>query len=845
MKFTLSWLKTHLDTSANVDALATKLTAIGLEVEGMHNPAAILAPFIIAQIVTADQHPNADRLRVCQVNIGNETVQVVCGAPNARAGLKTVFGAPGTFVPGANMTLKISKIRDVGSRGMLCSAKELNLASERLGEPQSEPQQKISDGIMELPDNAPVGSSFVDFAGLNDPVFEIKLTPNRADCNGVRGIARDLAAAGMGTLKPLSIPAVKGNFKSPINVALNFNDADKSACPLFIGRTIKNVKNGPSPKWLQDRLTSIGLKPISALVDITNFMSFDHARPLHVFDTKKLSGHVQARLAKKGETIIALNEKEYVLDDTITVIADDVKAHAIAGIMGGMESGCTETTTDVFLECAYFDPARTTLAGRKLNIISDARYRFERGVDIGFMRDATELATKLILECCGGTPSELVIAGNETPPKRVATLRHDRCKTLGGLDVSVAEQKQILENLGCKVSGVSGVIDVTFPSWRPDLGYSAGAVATPSGGAERSRQNIIGEADCVEEIIRIKGYDAIIPTSLSKPTALTVSAFSPAQKKVAVMRRALAARGLLETVTWSFMPSAWGKRFATLQPSAYIQNPISADLDVLRPSILPNLLMAAKRNADRGFNDAALFEIGPIYKSARAEDQFTVAAALRMGQTTRSWNNPARNADVFDAKADALAALESVKAPTGNLQVEPISAGPVAPQGAEASRPQIFHPGRSGILRLGPNVLAHFGEIHPAILAAADISHAVIGMEVFIDALPAQKETGPSKPLADLPDLQPVQRDYAFILEQNVAADKLLKAIRAADKDLIANVELFDVYEGKGVAEGHKSLAVSVTLQPRSKTLTDAELDAFSAKIIAAAQKATGASLRT
>ena len=819
MKFTLSWLKTHLDTFSAVDVLATKLTDIGLEVESIHNPGEALAPFLIAQIISAEQHPNADRLRVCQVNIGTETVQVVCGAPNARAGLKTVFGAPGTFVPGANITLKISKIRDVESRGMLCSGKELQLTEE-------------SDGIMELPENAPVGSSFAEFANLNDPVFEIKLTPNRADCNGVRGIARDLAAAGMGKLKPLSITPITGTFKSPVGVNLSFNDSDKSACPLFIGRSIKGVKNGPSPKWLQDRLTSIGLKPISALVDITNFMAFDHARPLHVFDASKLSGNLQVRVAKQGEKIIALNEKEYVLDETITVIADDAKAHAIAGIMGGLESGCLDSTTEVFLECAYFDPARTTLAGRKLNIISDARYRFERGVDIGFMRDATELATQLILQYCGGEASELVISGNEIAPKRTTTLRPDRCKTLGGMDVSVAEQKQILESLGCKVSAVSGIIDVTFPSWRPDLGYSAGAVVHPLGGTERSRQNIIGEADCVEEILRIKGYDAIHATSLSKPTALTVSAFSPQQKKVAVMRRALASRGLLETVTWSFMPSAWGKRFATLHPSSHIQNPISADLDVLRPSILPNLLMAAKRNADKGFNDAGLFEIGPIYKSAKAEDQFTVAAALRMGTTPRSWNNPSRNVDVFDAKADALNALESVKAPTGNLQILP-------------EAPSYFHPGRSGVLRLGPSVLAHFGEIHPAILAAADISHAVIGMEVFIDALPAQKETGPAKSLADMPDLQPVQRDYAFILEQYVAADKLLKAIRAADKDLIANVELFDVYEGKGVQEGHKSLAVSVTLQPRQKTLTDAELDAFSAKVIAAALKATGASLRS
>lgn len=797
MKFTLSWLKTHLDTSVSVDALSAKLTDIGLEVEGVHNPGQALAPFVIAQIVTAEQHPNADRLRVCQVNIGKETVQVVCGAPNARAGLKTVFGAPGTFVPGANITLKISKIRDVESRGMLCSGKELQLSAE-------------SHGIMELPDDAPVGGSFVDYAGLNDPQFEIKLTPNRADCNGVRGIARDAAAAGLGTLKPLAIKQQKPTFKSAIGVNLALSDKDKVACPLFIGRMIKGVKNGPSPKWLQDRLTSIGLKPISALVDITNFMAFDHARPLHVFDASKLKGNIQVRVAKAGEKITALNEKEYTLDETITVIADDEKAHAIAGIMGGLESGCSDATTDVFLECAYFDPARTTLAGRKLNIISEARYRFERGVDIGFMRDATEIATQLIIECCGGTVSELVIAGNETGPKRVTTLRPDRCKTLGGMDVSVAEQKQILSALGCTVNAVSGIIDVTFPSWRPDLSM---------------------EADCVEEILRIKGYSNIPATSLSKNSALTVSAFSASQKKAAIMRRALAARGLLETVTWSFMPSAWGKRFATLHPSAHIQNPISADLDVLRPTILPNLLMAAKRNADRGFNDAGFYEIGPIYKSAKAEDQFSCAAALRMGMMPRSWNVKERAVDVFDAKADALSALEAVKAPTGNLQVLP-------------EAPSYFHPGRSGVLRLGPSVLAHFGEIHPALLSAMGIDNPVIGAEIFLDALPAIKDAGPARPLADLPDLQHVQRDYAFILSRDVAADKLLKAIKAADKDLISNVELFDVYEGKGVETGHKSLAVSVTLQPRGKTLTDADLDAFSAKVIAAAQK-TGASLRS
>jgi phenylalanyl-tRNA synthetase beta chain len=797
MKFTLSWLKSHLDTNKSAAELADKLTWLGLEVESMDNPAEKLAAFTIAHVESAEKHPNADRLKVLQVNTGTEKVQVVCGAPNARAGMKGVFAPPGTYVPGIDVTLKISKIRDVDSRGMMCSKRELQLSDEH-------------EGIIELPDDAPVGMPFADYAKLNDPVFEVKLTPNRPDCTSVRGIARDLAAAGMGTLKPQKIDAVKGSFKSPINVTLDFGADTAKACPYFIGRMIKGVKNGPSPQWLQNYLTRINLRPISALVDITNFMTFDQGRPLHVFDAAKVKGNLHARLAKDGETILALNGKEYTLDSSMTVIADDAKAEAIAGIIGGEESGCSETTTDVFLECAYFDPSRTTLTGRKLNVLSDARYRFERGVDPAFMPDAVEMATKLIIELCGGEPSDVVVAGTMPDTARTVQLPFTRCKTLGGLDVPVSEQEQMLKAIGCDVKKGADSFTVTFPSWRPDM---------------------VGAADCVEEILRLKGFEEIQPVSLPRDAGLTRTALNPQQKRAATVKRALASRGMLEAVTWSFMPSAIAQHFTAVNPDLRIMNPISADLDVLRSSILPNLLQAANRNAARGFADVALFEVGPIFKSAQMEGQSIVAAGIRAGKVVpRQWNAAERAPDLFDAKADALAALEAAKAPVGNLQATP-------------DAPAYFHPGRSGVLRLGPTVLAHFGEIHPAIAARLGLEGVVSAFEIFLDAIPAARDTGSSKPLADLPDLQPVRRDYAFVLDRGVEADKLLKAVRSADKALIADAAVFDLYEGKGVPEGQKSLAIEVRFQPRDKTLTEAEIEALSSKIIAAAAKA-GAVLR-
>jgi phenylalanyl-tRNA synthetase beta chain len=798
MKFTLSWLKTHLETSASAQEIADKLTWIGLEVEEMKDRAASLAPFIIAEIEKAEQHPNADRLRVCTVNTGTEKLQVVCGAPNARAGLRGIFAPPGATIPANGMVMRVSKIRDVESNGMMCSGRELQLSEE-------------GEGIVELPADAPLGQRYADYAGLADPVYEIKLTPNRGDCNGVRGIARDLAAAGLGTLKPLKIEKIKGRFPSPISVKLDFPENAKDACACFIGRYIKNVKNVASPRWLQDRLTAIGLRPISALVDITNLFTFEYGRPLHVFDADKISNPVKARLAAPGEKLLALNGKEYTLDESITVIADAKGVQGVAGIIGGEASGCSETTRNVFLECAIFDPARTTLAGRRLGLQTDARYRFERGVDPGFMADAVELATKLIIELCGGEASEPVTAGAPPVVERRVRLRAERCRTLGGMDVPLSGQQQILEAIGCTVTPLENGLDVQFPGWRPDM---------------------LGEADCVEEILRLKGYENIPSVSLPKAHALTASALSPQQKRAGIARRALAARGLLETVTFSFMPGTLATRFGDVPAELRIANPISADLDVMRPSILPNLLQAAARNAARGFADNGLFELGPVYRSAALNGQALVAGGVRTGfAVPRGWSEKTRPVDAFDAKADALAVLDMIKAPMGSAQVT-------------ADAPAHYHPGRSGVLRLGPNVLAAFGEIHPAILQQMDIVGAAAGFEIFLDAAPLPKDTGPARPLADLPDLQPVTRDFAFMVTRDTAAATLLKAVRAADKALITDANVFDVYEGKGVPEGQKSVALSITLQPREKPLTDADIEAIAAKVIASAAKA-GASLRS
>ncbi|MBI1273869.1 MAG: phenylalanine--tRNA ligase subunit beta [Alphaproteobacteria bacterium] len=797
MKFTFSWLKEHLETTATLDEVCARLTSLGLEVESLTDPAKSLAPFTIAEVLATEKHPDADRLKIATVNTGSEKIQVVCGAPNCRAGMKAVLSRPGDFIPGLNITLGKSKIRGVESMGMLCAADELGLGEDH-------------EGIIELPADAPVGKSYAAWAGLDDPVIELGLTPNRPDCAGVRGVARDLAAAGLGTLKPQDIKPAKGTFKSPIAVTFNFPAEDAAACPHFTGRMIKGVKNGPSPKWLQDRLRAVGLRPISALVDITNFATLDCMRPLHVFDAAGIKGNLSLRFARKGEKLVALNKKTYELAEGQTVIADDNGVLSLGGIIGGEASGCTEATTGVFIEAAYFDPIRTARTGRQLDIASDARWRFERGIDPAFTQPGAELATKLILDLCGTKEtqiSDLVVAGSAPMPDRTITLRENRCKTLIGVDVPAAEQKKILTALGFEQKGGAW----KAPSWRPD---------------------IEGEADLVEEIIRVHGIDNVPAQSLARPAAVTQSAITLPQRRAVQARRALAAQGLLEAVTWSFMPSAIAAQFGGVPESLRLLNPISSELDVMRPSILGNLILAAKRNADRGFADAGLFEVGPAWRDATPEGQSTVAAALRAGATPRHWAQPSRPVDAHDAKADALAALAACGAPVANLQVT-------------ADAPAWYHPGRAGALRLGPAVLAYFGEIHPGVLMICDAKGPMTGCEIMIAAVPQPKAAGTARSLLDLPALQPVARDFAFVVDTDVTAERVIKAARQAEKNLIADVQLFDVYAGKNVGEGKKSLAFSVTLQPRETSLTDAQIEEIAAKITAAVTKATGGTLRS
>ncbi len=796
MKFTLSWLKDHLATDATLDQITERLTMLGLEVEGVQDRSKELAAFRIAHVVSAEKHPDADKLQVLMVNTGAETLQVVCGAPNARAGLKGVFATEGTYIPGSNITLKKGKIRGVESQGMMCSERELLLSDEH-------------NGIIDLPEDAPIGGSYADYAGLNDPVIDISLTPDRADCAGVRGIARDLAASGLGTLKPLNVEPVVGSFQSPLGVTIERPDA----CPLFVGRTIRGVKNGPSPKWLQDKLLAIGLRPISALVDITNYLTFDVARPLHVFDADTVKGGIVVRMGRAGETLKALNGKEYALDDAMTVVADHETAEALGGIIGGEETGCTEATRTIFLEAAWFDPTRTAQTGRRLGIDSDARYRFERGVDPAAVVQGAERATRLILDLCGGEASELVIAGGEPEWRRSIALRHSRVLGLGGVDVPGAEQHRILTALGFRTLEQTAERTVyEAPSWRAD---------------------VHGEADLVEEVLRVHGYDAIPATPMTRESTMPKPALTPGQRRAVTAKRALAARGLFEAVTWSFMPSERAALFGAPNPGLRLVNPISADLDVMRPSLLPNLIQAAGRNADRGFLDLGLFEVGPAYRDPTPKGQDLVAAGLRAGNAVpRHWAEKTRVVDAFDAKADALAALEAVGAPTANLQIT-------------ADAPDWYHPGRSGVLRLGPTVLARFGELHPAVLDRMKVKGPVVGFEVFLDTVPQpKKKGGTAKPLLQLSPFQSVERDFAFVVDAGIDADKIVRSAKGADKTLIKDASVFDVYQGAGVGEGKKSVAITVTLQPTDRTLTEDDIEAIGQKIIAAVIKATGGALR-
>ncbi len=804
MKFTLAWLKEHLDTDEPLDKLVDKLTMIGLEVENVEDKAKALAPFTIAYVVSAEQHPNADRLRVCMVDTGTGApVQVVCGAPNARTGMKGVFSPPGTFIPGKAMTLAVGKIRGVESHGMLCSGAELQISEDHTG-------------IIELPDDAPVGMPYAEWAKLDDPVIEIGLTPNRPDCAGVNGIARDLAAADMGKFKDAPIRPVKGEFPCPVSVTLDF-DATPSLCPAFALRLVRGVANGPSPEWLQRRLTAIGLRPINRLVDITNFITYDRARPLHVFDAAKVRGNLTVRRARTGETLLALDGKTYALDDSMCVIADEQGVESLAGIMGGEATGCSDATTDVLIESALWDDINIALTGRKLGISSDARYRFERGVDPAFTIPGLELATQMVLELCGGTPSEIVVAGQVPAADRVIDFPLDALQRLAGLDASPTEVTRVLTRLGFAVAGEGGSLKVAVPSWRPD---------------------VHGKADIVEELVRILGVDRVPLTLFERGESGRSAVLTPIQVRTRKAKRALAARGLVEAVTWSFVAKKEAELFGGGEAAIALANPIAAELSDMRPSLIPGLVGAAQRNADRGFADVALFEVGQIFRGDRPEDQFTAASGVRRGLARpfgsgRHWLTGAKSVDAFDVKADALTVLAAAGAPVQALQIVP-------------GGPGWLHPGRSGTIQIGPqNMLGHFGELHPRALDALDAEGPLVAFEVILDRIPEPKAKATrAKPPLELSPFQPVVRDFAFIVDRAVKAADLVRAAQGADRKLITGVTIFDVYEGAGIDPDKKSIAISATLQPREKTLTDEEIEAVAQKIVAEVTKRTGGVLR-
>ena len=804
MKFTLAWLKEHLDTEQPLSAIVDKLTMIGLEVESVTDRGKLLAPFTIASVISAEQHPNADRLRVCMVDTGaGEPVQVVCGAPNARAGMKGVFVPPGAFIPGKNMTLGVGNIRGVESRGMLVSAFELQISDDH-------------EGIIELPGDAPVGVNYAAWASLDDPVIEISLTPNRADCTGVSGIARDLAAAGMGKLKDPPIKPIEGRFPCPVKVTLDFG-ATPSLCPAFALRLVRGVRNGPSPDWLQRRLIAIGLRPINALVDITNFITYDRGRPLHVFDAAKVHGNLTVRRARDGESLVALDGKRYTLDDTICVIADEQGVESLAGIMGGEATGCSETTTDVLIESALWEPLNIAQSGRKLGIVSDARYRFERGVDPAFMLPGLELATAMVHELCGGEPSEVTVAGKPEVPEHVIDFPLHEVRRLAGIEVDLTEIKRVLGALGFAVAGDGRSVKVTVPSWRAD---------------------VHGKADLVEEVVRIVGVDRIPATPFDRGEAPRKPVLTPIQLRTRKAKRALAARGMVEAVAWSFIAKPQAELFGGGKPELALANPIASDLSDMRPSLISGLLAAAQKNADRGVADVALFEVGQIFRGDRPEDQLTAAGGVRRGLAKpagigRHWSAPAAEVDAFDAKADALAVLVAAGAPAQALQIVP-------------GGPAWLHPGRSGTIQIGPqNVLGHFGELHPRALEALDAEGPVVAFEVILEKIPEPKpKPTRAKPVLELFPFQPVARDFAFVVDRTVKAADILRATQSVDRKLIANVTVFDVYEGKGIEPGKKSVAIAVTLQPREKTMTDEEIDAVAAKIVAEVGKRTGGALR-
>src|SRR5262245_10521435 len=807
MKFTLAWLKDHLDTSASLSELREKLSSIGLEVEGIEDRGAKLAAFSIARVLEAKQHPNADKLRVCKVETGTGIVEVVCGAPNAKTGLIGVFAPVGSYIPGKKLTLEARPVRGVVSAGMLLSGAELEISDD-------------ADGIIELPADLGqrIGAPFAEATGLADPVIEVKLTPNRPDCTGVRGIARDLAAAGLGTLKPDSAPrGVEGSFNCPIDIKLEFSPEVAAACPCFAGRYIRGISNGSAPAWMQQRLAADGRRPINDLVDSTNYISLDRGRPLHVYDADKLSGAIRARLGRKGESFLGLDGRMHEVDESMCVIADDRAVLGLGGILGGQDTGVTHESKNILIECAYFDPLRTAATGRKTGIVSDARYRFERGVDPAFIKPGLDLATELMLKVAGGTPSRAAIAGAPPESKRSIDFPLALVAKLGGIVIAEPKIGATLEALGFTLTGKPPVLKVQVPSWRPDVG---------------------GAADLVEEVVRIAGLDKVPSAPMPRRGGVARALLTEGQRRVRRARRELAARGMVEAITWSFIAAATARQFGGGAHALELANPISSELTSMRPSLLPGLLAAAQRNRHRGFNDVALFEVGQVYRDDTPKGQVLAAAGVRLGSAVlsgsgRHWTGSEGAAGVFDAKTDVVALLAGLGFDANRAQVV-------------REVPAWFHPGRTGVLRLGPKiVLATYGEMHPEALAALDVMGPVAPFELYLEAVPPDKKKGVARATLKLADLLPVRRDFAFVLEASVAASEVVKAVQAADKKLISSVNVFDVFEGASLGAGKKSVALEVTLQPTDKTLTDEEIEAVAARVVAEVKKATGGEIRS
>lgn len=800
MKFTLAWLKEHLETEATLDEITFALTDLGLEVEGVSDTAAPLAAFTVGEVLEALPHPDADKLRVCRVATGSGETQIVCGAPNARAGIKVVLSKPGDYIPGLDVTIKVGKIRGVESHGMMLSEREMQLSDEH-------------NGIVELPADAPVGARYVDVVP-SDPVIEIAITPNRQDALGVAGIARDLAARGLGRVITPAVEKVPGIYPSPIAIYLA-PDVAGEACPLFVGRMIRGVKNGPSPQWLRDRLRAIGLRPVSALVDITNYITFDRARPLHVFDADKVNGGLTVRLARSGESLRALDGKDYSFDGSETVVCDTDGPESIGGIMGGLRTGCTEETVNVLVEAAWFDPVRTARAGRRLRINSDARYRFERGVDPEFTESGIELATRLILDICGGEPSEIEIAGQAPKVERSFVLDPARVVSLVGMEIAEAEQVRILTELGFEVSGTGAPLTVSVPSWRSD---------------------VRGEADLVEEIARVASLANLVGKPLKRLPGVALPVLTPSQRRESQTRRRIAALGYNECVSYSFIDHKAASLFGGGGEAVRLENPISSEMSHLRPDLIPGLLRAAARNQARGFADLALFEVGQVFPGGEPGEQVLAVSGVRIGMTApRDTHGTRRPVDLFDVRADAEAALLAARAPTNPL--------------IQRNAPEWFHPGRSGTFKLGPKVtLANFGELHPRVLAALDVKGPAVAFTLHLASVPFPKTRSATRPPLGVSDLQAVERDFAFVLDAGVEAAAVLRAARGADKMLIADVAVFDVFAGsKAEAQmgtGKKSLAIAVRLQPFVATLTEAEIETVCAKVVAAVTKATGGVLR-